>query len=499
MVRLGGQGRPPLQKNAHIGYYLISDGIGELKKELYGQNNKIAVGVGFHTRPKTANTQKYIRTQIFLSTILSILIGIYTNNIYKNIIISSIMAILVYIPISEICLQTINYILSKKVKPKLIPKMNVKGEVPKELSTFVIIPTILNNKEKVTELVRKLEVYYLANKSENIYFALLGDCKESKNEAEPIDEEIISTGIQEIKKLNSIYGEGKFYFLYRNRKWTSCEKAYIGWERKRGLICEFNTFLLENKNNFRVNTIIPEEMPDIKYVITLDSDTNLVLETAFELIGASSHILNAPVIDEQKNIVTDGYGIIQPRIGTNLVASRKSLFSQIYSELGGMDSYANAISDVYQDNFNEGIFTGKGIYDLKVFHKVLCKEVPENTVLSHDLLEGSYLRTGLATDIILLDGAPTKYISNMNRLSRWTRGDWQLCRWLKKESPLNKLSKFKILDNLRRSLVPIFAMLLILFVVGVCLVCTRTDTRPAPTVINHIHNFNNNASNTRHI
>ena len=229
----------------------------------------------------------------------------------------------------------------------------------------------------------------------------------------------------------------------------------MGWERKRGMICQFNSFILTGKDEFRVNTI--KNKLNIKYVITLDADTNLSLGTAKELIGAMAHILNTPVIDKRKNIVIDGHALIQPRVGVDLVSSRKSLFAKIYAGAGGTDSYTNAISDVYQDNFGEGIFTGKGIYDLELFHKILCDEIPENTVLSHDLLEGSYLRCGLATDILVLDGFPYKYSSYIARNHRWIRGDWQIAKWItnvitirdktKKINPLNTLSKFKILDK----------------------------------------------------
>jgi len=336
-------------------------------------------------------------------------------------LIAIITTILILIPISEICIQVVNYILSKIVKPKLIPKLDFSKGVPEDESTFVIIPTLIKSKEKVKELIRKLEVYYLANKSNNMYFALLGDCSESKNQIEAYDQEIIDVGIKEIKKLNEKYNIPRFHFLYRKRTWNSSQNMFMGWERKRGLICDFNSFLLEKKDSFRANTIEPEKIPDVKYVITLDSDTNLVLDSAFELIGAMSHILNKPVIDETKDIVIEGYGIIQPRVGIDLLSSRKSLFAKIYGGLGGTDPYANAISDIYQDNFNEGIFTGKGIYNLKVFHRLLSNRIPENMVLSHDLLEGNYLRCGLASDILLLDNTPSKYSSYMDRLGRWTR------------------------------------------------------------------------------
>ena len=190
-------------------------------------------------------------------------------------------------------------------------------------------------------------------------------------------------------------------------------------------------------------------MPKIKYIITLDSDTNLVLESVPKLVGAMNHILNKPVLKGKR--VINGYGIMQPRIGLDLDLAQKTYFIELYSMQGGIDLYSNAISDIYQDYFKEGIFTGKGIYDVAVFSKVLKGQIPENTVLSHDLLEGCYLRCGLVSDIMLMDGYPTKYNSFMNRLSRWIRGDWQIVRWMNSKSPLNLLSKYKIFDNLRRS------------------------------------------------
>ena len=232
------------------------------------------------------------------------------------------------------------------------------------------------------------------------------------------------------------------------------------------MINQFNEYILGNiENPFLVNTFEEngkKQIPKIKYVITLDSDTDLVLGTASKLVGAMAHILNIPEIDKEKNIVKEGYGIIQPRVGINLQISFKNMFTKIFAGAGGIDSYTNAISDIYQDNFKEGIFTGKGIYDLSVFSKVLSKEIPENTVLSHDLLEGCYLRCGLASDITLMDGYPTKYNSFMNRLSRWIRGDWQIVDWLFNKK-LNTLSKYKIFDNLRRSLLEISILVALIY------------------------------------
>ena len=233
-----------------------------------------------------------------------------------------------------------------------------------------------------------------------------------------------------------------------------------------------NIYFGNISNPFRENTIenyenkeeIRKELVNIKYIITLDADTELILDTANQLVGAMAHILNKPEIDEKTNVVTKGYGIMQPRVGIDLNISNYNLFTKIFAGAGGIDCYTNAISDLYQDNFKEGIFTGKGIYDLKTYSKVLKNEIPENTVLSHDLLEGCYLRCGLVSDIMLMDGYPTKYNSFMNRLSRWIRGDVQILKWAFLRKKLNLLSRYKIIDNIRRSLLEISIVFSLIFV-----------------------------------
>jgi len=431
-------------KKSHIGYYLIDEG----KEKLY---NKLE----YKERIIKNNTK--VKMYIFLIILLTIIFSVAISK--------SILALLLIIPMSEIVIQTIQYILGKAVKPKLIPKMDLKDGINKENATFVVIPTIIKSKEKVKELFQKMEVYYLANKTKNLYFAVLGDCSESDVKDEKFDKDVEEEGLKEVKRLNAKYSNEEefpiFHFIYRERKYNESEEKYLGWERKRGLLTQFNEFILKHeKNKFKVNTIEQNEIPTIKYVITLDSDTELILNSAFELVGAMSHILNRPEIE--KGIVVKGHALMQPRVGINLDASHTNLFTKIFAGAGGIDNYTNAISDVYQDNFGEGIFTGKGIYDVEVFSKVLKEEIPENKVLSHDLLEGSYLRCGLVTDIMIMDGYPTKYASFMNRLARWTRGDWQIIGWLNNKK-LNKLSKFKIFDNLRRSIFDISVLILGLF------------------------------------
>lgn len=434
-------------KEAHIGYYLIGKGENELYKTLNIKNSS-------KMTPKD-KTKLYVFGVAILSIVFSALFSLLIAKPTENVWLWLVSAILFLIPASEIVIQIIQYILNKTVKPKLIPKLDFQNGIPKESATMVVIPTIIKNREKVRELTRKLEVYYLANKSENLYFTLLGDCSESLNREEEHDKEVIEEGKRQIEELNKKYGKNIFNFIYRKRVLNKSEGTYLGWERKRGMLNQLNEYILGNiKNPFRENTIenTPKLIKNIKYVITLDADTDLILNSAFELIGAMEHILNKPKIDPVKNIVVDGYGIMQPRVGVNLDISYKSLFTKIFAGAGGIDSYTNAISDIYQDNFKEGIFTGKGIYNVDVFSKVMKNQIPENTVLSHDLLEGCYLRCGLVSDILLMDGYPTKYNSFMNRLYRWIRGDWQITSWLRKSSPLNLLSKYKIFDNLRRSL-----------------------------------------------
>ena len=438
-------------KQSHIGYYLIDEGKNELYKKL-------------EYKEKTINKQTKAQMYILLFCILTIVISILiAKSVTSNLVKFIITTILLIIPISEFVNQSIQYILGKTVKPKLIPKMDFYNGITLENATFVVIPTIIKTKEKVQELFKKLEVFYLANKSENLYFAVLGDCSESDFQEEEFDREVIEEGLKQVENLNKKYvkvGFPIFHFIYRERQYNDAEEKYLGWERKRGLLTQFNEYILKHeKNKFKVNTINQDELPKIKYIITLDSDTDLVLNTAFELVGAMAHILNRPEIEN--GIVVNGHALMQPRVGVNLDASHKNLFTKIFAGAGGIDNYTNAISDVYQDNFGEGIFTGKGIYDIEIFSKVLKNEIPENTVLSHDLLEGNYLRCGLATDIMLMDGYPAKYASFMNRLARWTRGDWQITRWLK--GKLNRLSKFKIFDNLRRSLFEIS-----IIVCGIC-------------------------------
>ena len=279
-------------------------------------------------------------------------------------------------------------------------------------------------------------------------------------------------GLLAIESLNKKYcknGKEIFFFLNRYRKYNKKENKWMVGKENVESLWSLMSFLRGNENtSYNVISSNAEILRKVKYVITLDADTKLPRDSAKKLIGAMAHPLNNAVINYSKKSVSRGYGLMQPRIGVSILSANKTLFSKIFSGETGIDMYTTAVSDVYQDLFGEGIFTGKGIYDVDVFNYMLKDEIPENTVLSHDLLEGSYVRTALVTDVEFIDGYPAYYNSSSMRLHRWTRGDWQLLPWLKKSSPLNKMSKWKIFDNLRRSLLaPSIIILLILTLGGI--------------------------------
>ena len=503
------------ERKTHIGYYLIDKGRNELAKELVNKNIRLL--------SNETKVNYYIfgiwSITIILALTLSIgeyfLLAKHINNSILNTIYTSVIFIISIIPIENIVTKTTQYILSKIVKPKVIPKLDFQNGIPEEYATVVAIPTILNSKEKVKKLMEKLEVYYIANKSDNLYFTLLGDCTTENTENAPFDDEVIQEGIKQTKKLNEKYPDTKFpkfNFIYRKRTWNDKEEAYMGWERKRGALNQFNEYLLDKiKNPFRINTIEnykqdtdKSKIPNITYIITLDADTDLTLNSGLELVGAMAHILNRPKLNPNKDLVIEGHGLIQPRVGVGLLESRSTLFTQIYAGEGGTDSYTNEVSDTYQDNFDEGIFTGKGIYDLHAFSTILNNEIKENTVLSHDLLEGSYLRCGLASDIMLMDGYPTTYMSFKQRLYRWIRGDYQITLWLKnkienrkgnrKVNPLNRLSKYKIFCNIVRSKQETTALLTI--IISLIIRKYIQSTNSANNM--HSNNINNNSNIIRH-
>jgi cellobiose phosphorylase len=446
----------------HIGYYIIDDGIKDFEKKI---SKSGMVKHKFNEKLKSHKQFSYILTIVIGIIILEgIVIKLLSQEGNLSTIQYLLYGIAIIIPCSEIILSILNCSINNIWNPKFIPKLALEDGIPKESSTVVVIPAIVNDEKKIIEFIQNLEVYYLANPEENFYFALLSDFKDSKNNEEAGDKIILDTALKEIKRLNQKYGfydVAKFYFFSRERRFNDKQGTWMGWERKRGKLMEFN-FLLRGEENTTYNVLSSDisALKKCRYVITLDGDTMLPREVGKKLIGAMSHILNKPYFDNKWNRVIRGYGIMQPRVSVSSLNANKTLFSKIFSGETGIDMYTTAISDVYQDVFGEGIFTGKGVYEIDTFIKTLKDKIPENSVLSHDLLEGSYARTALVTDVELIDGYPATYNSSSMRLHRWVRGDWQLLPWLNKKTSLNTISKWKIIDNLRRSLLAPSIMIL---------------------------------------
>ena len=429
---------------AHVGYYLIDEGIYELLNQL--KRKEICHG--------EISTKQYIS---YISSITIIISAIFIGlNLAvggsKDILMFIIQSIVLLIPASEISTLVVNRTISKGKSLKVVPEMDLSLGVGEENRTIVVIAAIATDKEKVKKLIEDLEVYYLANRDNNIFFAILGDLKDSNKESNADDNAINEYALKEIKELNERYfsnSKEQFFFLNRKRLYNEKEQVYMGRERKRGKIEEFINLLRDDVNTYNVLSSDIKELKKAKYIITLDEDTVLPMESAKKLIGKMSHILNTPIIKESR--VIRGYGVMQPKVGIKMDIKQKSKFINIFAEKSGIDGYSTATFDFYQDIFGEGIFVGKGILNIDIFHKLVNKEMPENRVLSHDLLEGAFGRTALVSDIEIMEGYPSSYEASCQRLHRWVRGDWQVASWINCKK-ISLLSRWKIFDNLRRSL-----------------------------------------------
>jgi len=456
------------KRKGHVGYYLMDEGISRLERQLAEKQGKRA-----EREPIRLRWALYLLAITAITVAFVLLGAIYGIHSATNARLQYgiLCALALLIPATEVAVYLVNRVVSRVMKPSLLPKLELKDGIPQELSTMVIIPTLLSDEGRVTEVLKNLEEHYLRNREKNLYFAIIGAFGDACSAHLPADERVLSSAMAGVKSLNKTYAdEGEIFFLFhRERQYNASNDVWIGWERKRGAIMEFNDLVQGAKDtSFAWMSSEAPPFKTIRYVITLDSETILPIEMAKRLIGTMAHPLNRPFIDETRSVVTKGYGLIQPHI--DIESAEGTLFSRIFTNQDGIDPYSGALSDVYQDLFGEGIFTGKGIYDLATFQAVLKGTIPENTVLSHDLLEGSYLRTGLASDLTMIDGFPAQYQSYVARQRRWMRGDWQLLSYVlptirgngnqRIDNPLSAISRWKIYDNLRRSLLAPALMLL---------------------------------------
>lgn len=446
---------------SHVGFYLIDQGIEKLEGEFnYHQSVSELIRRNIKKYPNLFYFGLLILFQIIF------LIIVYETT-YKNW--WPLFFIVSFIPVSDTSLNMLNFLTTTFLSPNILPKMEL-SDVPSEAKTFIVIPTIFKDKNAVIKMVETVEVHYLSNADSNLYYALLSDFSDADEAHKSEDEEILELADQLISDLNERYPlmKNHFFYFHRPRLWNACENSWMGWERKRGKIEQFNRFLRETDFNPFLKVFqkeLREEFKKIKFVISLDSDTQMPRDSAKKLIGTILHPLNSPQLTTS-NQLERGYVILQPRISIKPTSSCRSYFSLIYSGNTGIDPYTTAVSDVYQDLYGEGIFVGKGLYCVEEFSRLTDGRVKENTILSHDLFEGLMTKTALITDVEFLDDYPLHYESYSKRMHRWVRGDWQIYPWIfsLKENTFNFVSRWKIFDNLRRSLVPVFFLLWFFFI-----------------------------------
>ncbi len=452
------------QRFCHVGYYLIGNGLIALERAFhYKPSVRGAIGRLFRKHP----TFVYLGSMFILTALFVIPAVGYIENFGAHPLWLGLFTLLFLLPASEFALSLINHYTPFFVKPRTLPKLDTETGLPDEGRTMVVIPTLFTSPAIARELVGSLEVQYLSNQDPNLFFALLGDYGDASAEHMPEDERLLAIVRDGIDELNSRYAkpkEPRFFLFHRRRQWNPSEGKWIGWERKRGKIHEFNRLLRGvNGTSYTVATAPAELLKTIHYVITLDSDTQLPRGAAHKLLGTILHPLNRPRLDPETRHVTDGYAILQPRVSISLGSASQTRFSHVFSGNTGLDPYTTAVSDTYQDLFGEGSYTGKGLYVVDTFEAALDGRVPENALLSHDLFESSYARSALVTDVEFIDDYPANYDIFEKRQHRWVRGDWQLLPWLLPRVPtasgrtapnrLSVISRWKIFDNMRRSLV----------------------------------------------
>ncbi|MGM0875246.1 MAG: GH36-type glycosyl hydrolase domain-containing protein [Bacillota bacterium] len=460
-------------RQAFVAYYLLDpNGIMQLRQALKMCGKPRALP---ETGLMRRATGKYFNllAVCFVVFLLGFSIWIGWNEFFSPLQWVAILVILLF-PALEWAVTSTHWFIERVKGPVALLRFDFSKGVPSDAKTIVVIPIIWSSAAEVKELAERLELHYLANRDSNIHFALLGDFKDTDTESLEQDEVILTAAKQEIERLRNIYPNTNFHLFQRKRQWNPSEGVWMGRERKRGKLVEFVELLKGRKDtSFAFIDANLTLLKDVRYIITLDSDTLLPLESAQRMIGTLHLPYNQPVLNDSKTRVIEGYGVLQPRISMSHEASMRSRFAGLWSRDPGVDPYAFAVSDPYQDALGQGIFTGKGIFDVDTFYQVVCERIPDNRVLSHDLLEGGFLRAGLLSDIELIDHFPTKFIAFQKRQHRWVRGDWQLLLWLFPRLhnrrgqllpvDLSVLTRWQIIDNMRRSLLPmtLFATLLL--------------------------------------
>ena len=473
-------------RTSHVGYYLIDKGLPQLESLAHV---RLSVSGALRKAGSRFPLFLYLGAITLLTAIFTggLLAKAHADGLPLWLLVTT--GLLSALCASQLALAVVNWLATLLVIPQPLPRMDFSHGIPPESRTLTVVPAMLTNAQGVEDLIEGLEVRFLANRDDNLHFGLLTDFRDAAEETLPEDEPLLSLARQRVEGLNEKYRTAKgdaFFLFHRPRRWNALDRVWMGYERKRGKLAELNALLrggkngaahgLPGENRFSLIVGNTEILANVKYVITLDVDTQLPRDAARQFVGAMAHPLNRAQYDEGKQRVIDGYGILQPRVAVNLPGTNRSRYARLYGSDPGIDPYTRAVSDVYQDVFGEGSFIGKGIYDVDAFESALAGRFPENRILSHDLIEGCYARGGLLSDAMVYEEYPSRYSADVSRRYRWIRGDWQLVRWLlpfvpapgpggrrqKKKNPLSLLSRWKLFDNIRRSLVPSALTLLVL-------------------------------------
>ncbi|PZQ10834.1 MAG: cyclic beta 1-2 glucan synthetase [Rhodanobacter denitrificans] len=467
----------PVPYQAHVGFYLIDDGVVRTRQAVAGTSGG---------RPVRLRLRR-IPLPVYLIPIAVIVVaftrGLLSAGLPLPGVAIGLTILLALLAFSELAIALVNWTATVLVPPHPLPRMDFSEGIPAQARTLVVVPCMLDGEAGVDRLAEALEVRFLANRDRHLHFALLSDFLDADQAGMPGDDALVAHAAHRIEQLNRRYapertdsrGGDLFFLFHRKRLWNPRERRWMGYERKRGKLAALNRLLRGGGGEDFVQVVgNTDVLSQVRYVISLDTDTRLPRDAARELAGTLAHPLNLAVFDERRRRVVRGYGILQPSVGTSLSGRPSSRYARMFGSEPGIDPYTRTVSDVYQDLFGEGSFVGKGIYDVDAFEHALAGRLPDDRILSHDLLEGCYARAGLVSDVRLYEDYPARYAADVRRRSRWIRGDWQLLPWLLpwvprrdggfERNPLSWLSRGKLLDNLRRSLVP--ASTLALLVIG---------------------------------
>jgi len=471
-ARLAAEGGQASDRAAHVGHHLIGKGRPGLETDLAYRPR---LGRRLRRFLFAHATGAYLGL-IALFTALLVGLGLVClERCGASFWVLASAALLLWLPASDLAIAVVQRLAARWAMPRRFPRLDFSAGIPDNARTIVVVPTLLTSVPAVAALIEHMEVLALGNLDPRIHFAILSDFADAPAREMPEDVAILEAAHEGVAALNARFGEGRsgtFFLFHRVRQWNPGEGVWMGWERKRGKLEEWNRLLRgATDTSFSVQVGDVAILPSVRYCLTLDSDTRLPRDAAKKLIGVLAHPLNRPHFDPDLGRVTEGYGILQPRVSVTMASAAGSLFARLYAGHTGVDPYTTAVSDTYQDLFGEGIFTGKGLYDVDAFSAALEGRVPENALLSHDLFEGLYARTALVTDVEVVDDYPASVLVHARRQHRWVRGDWQILRWLFPWVPtrsgltrnrLPLISRWKIFDNLRRSLVPPASVALLL-------------------------------------